>query len=179
MNTMEILVAEVALVSMIFSGITLYLTYEWKLKVEKALLATEHRCTETKICVGDLDTALFHVKEDLLELKNTFYRCGIETLKVRSEDHDTAIDSIRRDLLDLQVISGTLPSRAGTMLEEVEHALDEMKALQSAYKEQQALLETTKEQMEKLAAAYAELHFTGKEIETMRDSIEELKKGAA
>lgn len=179
MNTMEILIAAVALVSMIFSGITLYLTYEWKLKVEKAHRAMEGRCTDTKICVGDLDTALFHVKEDLLELKNTFYKCGIETLKVRSEDHDAAIDSIRRDLLDLQVISGTLPSRAGTMLEEVDNALEEMKALQSAHKELHAVLEKTKDQVAKLAEAYAQLHFTGKEIEAMRDSIEELKRRAA
>ena len=179
MSAIEIIICAVAMVSMIFSGITLCLTYSWKFRVERRCYAVDHDNVQTRQCVNDLDTELFHIKEDLIELKGRFADAGVETLKVRSDDHDKAIDSIRKDLLDIQVLSGTLPSRAGTLLQEVDNALAEMKSLQSAYKEQQALLQTTKEQMEKLAAAYASLHFTGKEIEEMRDGIEELKRRIA
>lgn len=179
MNAMEIVVAAMALICMISSLVSLYFTYEWRLKVERECYRIEQGNMRAKQCANDVDTALFHVKEDLLELKNTFYQCGIETMKVRSEDHDQAIDSIRKDLLDLQVISGTLPSRAGTMLDEVNNTLEELKSLQSAYKEQQALLETTKEQVAKLAEAYAQIHFTGKEIEEMRDELEDLSRRTA
>lgn len=182
MNTMEIMICTIALaalVAMILSVVTLYLTYEWKLRVESKQNMIDQDNVLTRQCVNDLDTALFHVKEDLLELKNTFYKCGIETLKVRSEDHDQAIESIRKDMLDLQVISGTLPSRAGTMLEEVNNTLEDQKKLQSAFLEQQAILEKTKDQVSKLAEAYAELHFTGKEIEEMRDRLEDLKRRVA
>jgi chromosome segregation ATPase len=179
MNTTEIIATAYALLMTVFSIVMVCLTYEWKIQVERKHSAIDTKWLQTKQSVDDLDTLVFNAKEDLFNLKNTFYSSGIETLKVRSEDHERAIGSLRKDLLDLQVISGTLPSRAGTMLQEVENTLEELKGLQSAYKEQQALLETTKEQLAKLATAYGELHFTGKELETIRDDLEELKRRAA
>ena len=179
MNTMEIFSAAFSLASMIFSVAVLFVAYNNMRSVHRTINYIKDQYDAWKDTVNDVDTALFNTKEDLLDLKNRFYASGIETLKVRSEDHDQAIESIRKDMLDLQVISGTLPSRAGTMLEEVNNTLEEQKKLQSAFLEQQAILEKTKDQVSKLAEAYAELHFTGKEIEEMRDRLEDLKRRVA
>ena len=156
--------------------INLCLTFRWKLQVEKAIHEVEKTLSDSKQFTNDLDLNLFHAKEDLLDLKSTFYSSGLQTLKVRSEDHDKAIESLRKDMLDLQVISGTLPSRAGTMRDEVSNALEELKSLQSSYKEQQALLETTKDQTTKLADAYEGLHFTSEEFNQMRERLDEIDR---
>ena len=179
MNSMEILIAVFALVSMIFSFVTLYLTYEWKNKTNKQHYEMDAKCLRTKQIVDDLDTLIFNLKEDLFNLKNAFYSSGLETLKVRSEDHDKSIDAIRKDMLDLQVITGTLPSKAGTMREEVENTLEALESVQSAYKETRVIVDRMKEQMESLAKAYADIHFTSKEFEEMRDELNDLSRRTA
>lgn len=156
--------------------INLCLTCEWKMKVQKAISEVEKTLADHKQFANDQDLNLFHVKEDLLDLKAAFYSSGLQTLKVRSEDHDKALESLRKDMLDLQVISGTLPSKAGTMREEVANALEELQSLQSAYKEQQALLETAKDQTTKLADAYEGLHFTSEEFNQMRERLDEIDR---
>lgn len=179
MSMAEMVVAGLALVAIAMSIVTLYLTYEWKIKVEKLYNMIEQDNFQTSKKVEDLDTALFNVKSDMYDLRVDYKKSGIETLKVRTEDHDKAIDAIRKDMLDLQVITGTLPSKAGTMRETVENALEELKTVQSAYKEQQAVLATTKEQMENLAEAYSGLHFTSEEFEQMRNELEDLSRRSA
>ena len=179
MSMAEIIVAGLAVFSIAMSIATLYLTYEWKIKVEKLYNMIEQDNFQTNAKVEDLDTALFNVKSDMYDLRVDYKKSGIETLKVRTEDHDKAIDAIRKDLLDLQVITGTLPSKAGTMMETVENALEELKAVQKSYKEQQAILETTKEQMAKLAEAYGGLHFTSEEFEQMRNELEDMSRRSA
>ena len=179
MSMAEMVVAGLALVAIAMSIATLYLTYEWKIKVEKLYNMIEQDNFQTNKKVEDLDTALFNVKSDMYDLRVDYKKSGIETLKVRTEDHDKAIDAIRKDMLDLQVITGTLPSKAGTMRETVENVLEELKAVQSAYKEQHAVLETTKEQMAKLAEAYGGLHFTSEEFEQMRNELEDLSRRSA
>ena len=179
MSFMEYMFGAISLACLITSSIVWCLTYEWKIRIEKKCAEVEETRNDLKQIVGDLDSALFHHKEDLLELKKTFYNCGLETLKVRSEDHDASIEAIRRDLLDLQVISGTLPSKAGTMLEEVSNTLEELKAVKSHYMETRALLDATKEQVEGLAKAYATIHFTSKTIEDIRNDIDDMKDDLA
>lgn len=176
MNTMEILTATFALVSVLMSFVALYVTYEWKILVEKKFVEIDTAVRNAKDCMNDLDSSLFHAKEDLLDLKKDFTNAGIETLHVRSEDHDRAIDSIRRDLLDLQVLTGTLPTQAGTMRQEVENTLESLKSVQSSYLETRAIVDTTKEQVEKLAEAYGSIHFTSDEIEKMRDKWSDMKR---
>jgi len=179
MNSMEILIAVFALFAMVFSFVTLYLTYEWKNKTNKQHYEMDVKCLRTKQTIDDLDTLIFNMKEDLFNLKNAFYSSGLETLKVRSEDHDKSIDAIRKDMLDLQVITGTLPSKAGTMREEVENTLEALESVQSAYKETRAIVDRMKEQMESLAKAYSEIHFTSKEFEEMRDELNDLSRRTA
>ena len=119
------------------------------------------------------------LKEDIVDVDDRMTKAGLETMKIRTDDHDRAIDSIRRDLLDLQVISGTLPGKAGTMHDDVENAMQELKALQSNYLETRAIVDNTKAQMEKLAEAYASLSFTSMEIERIRDKLEEVTGNGA
>ena len=125
--------------------LTLILTYEWKIRIERKYNADEQECYQTKQVVDDLDTSLFHVKEDLL---------------------------------DLQVISGTLPSKAGTMLEEVMNTEESLKAVQSKYQEVQAVVDSSKEKIEGLARAYGGLHFTSEEMEKIRDRLEEIERSS-
>lgn len=176
MSTVEIILISVAMVSLIVSIITLARAHSWEIMVERKHSAIDASEVRVRHLIDDLDTALFNVKSDLLDLKTTFYKSGIETLKVKSDDNEKSIESIRKDLLDLQVISGTLPSRAGTMRQEIENTLEALKSVQSSYLETRAITERTKEQVEKLAEAYASLHFTGREIEEMRDELEDLSR---
>ena len=175
MDEIEIIISAVSLISLVSCIVTLFLTYGWKIRVEKKYREIEKVYSEIDGSMDYLSDQLVEQNDDLYNLQRDFADIGIETLKVRSEDHDRAIESIRKDLLDLQVLSGTLPSRAGTMLQEVENTLEELRAVKSNYLETRAIVDDTKEKMEKLAEAYASLHFTGKEIEEMRSSLEALK----
>lgn len=179
MSPIEILIAAFALVAVVCSAVTLYLTYEWKLGVERKHSAVDTRLIQFQHSINDLDTIVFNLKEDVFNLRNTFYSAGIETVKVRSADHDQSIDAIRRDLLDLQVLTGTLPTKAGTMRQEVENTLEALKSVQRNYLETRAIVDRMKEQMEGLAKAYSSLHFTGKELEEMRDELEDLSRRTA
>lgn len=176
MTTMEIVMVGIALLSIITSWAVLYFTLKWKEKVTE----TFHELwTENSGQINKISSKFLALEDKLYELKKNVADAELEIMKVRSEDHDQAIDSIRKDLLDLQVISGTLPSKAGTMLQEVENTLDELKAVQSKYLETRAIVDNTKDQVENLAKAYASLHFTGKEIEEIRDELEDLSRRTA
>lgn len=176
MSMIEIVILAWAIVSMIASLASLYFVHQWKNDVARKHSVMEAMNLRIKGNVDELHMKLLELVDGMCEMKNKLYGAGIETLKVRSEDHDRAIESIRKDLLDLQVLSGTLPSRAGTMLQELENTLDELKKLQSSYLEIKAVNDRTKEQVEKLAEAYSSLHFTGKELEELRDEIEDLSR---
>lgn len=174
MSTVEILITAWAVVSMITSLIALYFTGKWKFLVEKKYSAMDALNVRTNQALDDMTTGLLSVKADLHNLKTKYLSSGIDILKIRSEDHEKSIDSIRRDLLDLQVISGTLPSKAGTMLQEVENTQETLRAVQRSYLETRAIVDTTKEQVEKLAEAYASLHFTSAELEAMEEGLAEM-----
>lgn len=176
--SIEMFMMLMTMFSMAACILTLILTYEWKIRIERKYNADEQECYQTKQVVDDLDTSLFHVKEDLLELKTTFYKSGVEFLKVQADGHDKDIESIRKDLLDLQVISGTLPSKAGTMLEEVMNTEESLKAVQSKYQEVQAVVDSIKEKIEGLARAYGGLHFTSEEMENIRGRLEEIERSS-
>ena len=172
----EIVILAWAIVSMITSLASLYFVYQWKNEVARKHSVMEAMNLRVKGNVDELHMKLLELVDGMHELKNSFFRAGTDILKERSEDHDRAIESIRKDLLDLQVLSGTLPSRAGTMLQELENTLEELRKLQSSYLEIKAVNDRTKEQVEKLAEAYSSLHFTGKELEEIRDEIEDLSR---
>lgn len=179
MSMAEMVVAGLAIVAMGMSIVTLYLTYEWKIKVEKLYNMIEQDNFQTNKKVEDLDTALFNVKSDMYDLRVDYKKSGIETLKVRTEDHDKAIDAIRKDMLDLQVITGTLPSKAGTMRDEVENTLEALHSVQSHYLETRTLVDDMKGKVESLAKGYASIHFTSDELDVIRDKLEELKRRIA
>lgn len=172
----ELIFAVIAAISILCSWITLYLSMREHIRTQETVhdLSTAIDGIRTHI-----DSLVIDLKEDIIDVDDRMTEAGLETMKIRTDDHDRAIDSIRRDLLDLQVISGTLPGKASTMHDDVENALQELKALQSNYLETRAIVDNTKAQMEKLAEAYASLRFTSMEIEHIRDKLEELNADKA
>lgn len=176
MTMMEMVMVGITLLSIVTGWVVLYFTFKWKNHVIKDF---QGLWTETANRIDRVDAKVSLLEDKLYDLQKTVAEAELETTKVRSKDHDRAIESIRKDLLDLQVLSGTLPSRAGTMLQEVENTLDELKSVQSKYLETRAIVDNTKEQVENLAKAYASLHFTGKEIEEMRNELEDLSRRTA
>ena len=176
MTTMEIVMVGITLLSIITSWVVLYLTAKWKNLVSDTF---QSLWTEAANRTDRVDAKVSLLEDKLYDLQKTVAEAELETTKVRTKDHDRAIESIRKDLLDLQVLSGTLPSRAGTMLQEVENTLDELKSVQSKYLETRAIVDNIKVKVENLAKAYASLHFTGKEIEEMRNELEDLSRRTA
>lgn len=176
MTTMEMVMVGITLLSIITSWAVLYFAFKWKNHTIKSF---EGLWNEAVNRTGRVDVKVSLLEDKLYDLQKTVAEAELETTKVRTKDHDRAIESIRKDLLDLQVLSGTLPSRAGTMLQEVENTLDELKSVQSRYLETRAIVDNTKAQVENLAKAYASLHFTGKEIEEMRNELEDLSRRTA
>lgn len=173
MGIMDIVMTAIAVASIVTSWAVLYLTYNWRIKKEAEMLEMEYKFQKD---MSRFETVTLSLKGEIFELKEQMAGFGLETMKVRSEDHDRAIESIRRDLLDIQVLSGTLPSTAGTMRQEIENTLEALKSVQSNYLETRAIVDRTKEQVEKLAEAYSSLHFTGKELEELRDELEDLSR---
>ena len=176
MTKTELIFAVIAAISLLCSWITLYLSMRDQIRTQEVVHDLSVYIDDNR---AHTDSLAIDLKEDLVNVDDRMTEAGLETMKIRTDDHDRAIDSIRRDLLDLQVISGTLPGKAGTMHDDVENALQELKALQSNYLETRAIVDNTKAQMEKLAEAYASLSFTSMEIEHIRDKLEEVTGNGA
>lgn len=176
MTTMEMVMVGITLLSIITSWVVLYFALKRKEEVTETF---RKLWTNNSGQIDRIASKFLALEDKLYDLQKTVAEAELETTKVRSKDHDRAIESIRKDLLDLQVLSGTLPSRAGTMLQEVENTLDELKSVQSKYLETRAIVDNIKVKVENLAKAYASLHFTGKEIEEMRNELEDLSRRTA